>query len=364
MPALERQDILRIASAPDAVKCAHCVDLLRVNQDLASYRRMEDARHADAANQLKELAKDGDAKLAELKQAHRAELQEAAARYRESANMASSAAACMKKQIAELEARIEVEKKRTDARIARNAPVEDPPYRHEIVQPVAVVAAVAPEERMCKHVARQVALSVLHQTWRSMQHTPEEGARLSVLLRDDAAVERALETRMAGRRDQTLGDYVIQVVKQCISANNAFSKQVEKEKSDTTLLLYELVNDSKTVIANVLSKVAPSNLPDVAALRRLIEESENSEAFGQEQRRAILSTAFDTCAKYIESIVEWIEAEKHQTPPPQSQQQQQQQQPQPEDFEDGDSGKRLARGSLGHDRKKMHKSAGEYDRTP
>lgn len=387
MPASERADIMGLASAPGAVKCDHCVDLLRVNQDLVSYRRMEDARHADSANRLKELAKERDDKMTDLKQAHRMEIQELNARHRESANIASTAAASMKKQISELEARIEVEKKRTDARIARSAPYhqqqqsqeeEFPLHRHQTV--VAREAAAAVEEPLCKKVARQVALSVLNQTWRSMQHSPEEGARLSVLLRDDQQVERALNTKMA-KHDQTLGDYVIQIAKQCIKVNDAFSKQTEKEKQDTTRLLYELVNDSKTVIANVLSKVAPSNLPDVAGLRSLIEQSEQH--FGEEQHRAVLFTSFDTCAKYIESIVEWIETEKHQTPDPrhdnqdhdnqdhrdkqqqhlsreqnreeeEDEQQQQQQR-------DDESGKRLARGSLGHDRKKMHKSAGEYD---
>lgn len=392
MPASERADIMGLASAPGAVKCDHCVDLLRVNQDLVSYRRMEDARHADSANRLKELAKERDDKMTDLKQAHRMEIQELNARHRESANIASTAAASMKKQISELEARIEVEKKRTDARIARSAPQpqpqeeEFPLHRHQTV--VARAATADVEEPLCKKVARQVALSVLNQTWRSMRHSSEEGARLSVLLRDDQQVERALNMKMA-KRDQTLGDYVIEIAKQCIKVNDAFSKQTEKEKQDTTRLLYELVNDSKTVIANVLSKVAPSNLPDVAGLRSLIEQSEKH--FGEEQHRAVLFTSFDTCAKYIESIVEWIETEKHQTPDPRHEKQehdnqdhhdkqghhdnrdhddkQQQQQhllyeqnrEEEEQERDDESGKRLARGSLGHDRKKMHKSAGEYD---
>ena len=66
----------------------------------------------------------------------------------------------------------------------------------------------------------------------------------------------------------------------------------------------------KTVIANVLSKVSHEHTPDVPALRRLIAEAGGNE----EQQKIALSLAFDTCARYVESLVGWIEQEKRQTP--------------------------------------------------
>lgn len=415
MPPSQRSDIMGMAAKTD---CSECAKLFRLNQELCDYRRMEDARGADATRQLKHMEKECLDKLADMRKAHVTELQNIAAKKKESDKVLDSNAADLKKRIKELESMVETEKNRTDARLAREKPLNPPPlplaqqHQHQQQQHQQKV-----EETLAKRVARQLALSVLHPTWRVMQHDAQHAIQLSAMLQK-GEVERALGTTVSGV-NQCLADYTVQIVKQCIHANTAFSKQTEKEKNDTARLLYTLVEDSKTVIANVLSKVSHEHTPDVPALRRLIAEAGGNE----EQQKIALSLAFDTCARYVESLVGWIEQEKRQTPSaaaaasdqtasfqqepfikqepsikqsPVKQtveelllQQQQQQQQQGEDEESGGDGgfdmdefmaaveegdhqvsrghaglrngvvmKRIAEGRLQNGRKKMHKSAG------
>lgn len=234
MPPSQRSDIMGMAAKTE---CEECAKLFRLNQELCDYRRMEDARGADAARQLKHMEKECLDKLADMRKAHVTELQNIAAKKKESDKVLDSNAADLKKRIKELELLVETEKNRTEARLTRDKPYANPSVQQQQQQ------HPPQQETLAKRVARQLALSVLHPTWRVMQHDAQHALQLSAMLQK-GEVERALGTTVSGV-NQCLADYTVQIVKQCIHANTAFSKQTEKEKNDTARLLYTLVEDSK-----------------------------------------------------------------------------------------------------------------------
>lgn len=368
MTPSERSAIMQAAAAASASvseNCKHCVALLGLNRELIDYQNMEEARSADAANQRAVQQKEHEQKMADLKLAHRNELTEANLKRRDAESAATLRMSEMKQEIKDLKEGIVRERARTDARIARQSPnlPHDSGRQHQ-EQPPPPPHRQQGQEVACT-VARQIALSVLHPTWRQMEHSRQEAAELSRRLLEGEGnaeiIEAVLSTPMLnGDRRETLGAYVIRIVKQCISANTAFSKQAEREQIDSDRLIKELVSDFKKALDGIIAKLnGGAECPDVSALRTLITQHE-----GSAQHVTALEMAFNVCAAYVESmstsLLQQQQQQQHQNQ--QNQQQNQQNQPQGtgqyhgDERQVSDAGKRGSAGNLPHGRKKLHRS--------